>query len=53
LGPLTANRAGRGLKLGNALLASIEATTREMDGLRAPKTDEMSKLGYDCVVCLP
>jgi dipeptidase len=42
-----------GLKLGNALLASIEARTREIYGLRAPKTDEISKLSYDRVDCLP
>jgi hypothetical protein len=42
-----------GLKLGNALLASIEARTREIYGLRAPKTDEISKLSYDHVDCLP
>ena len=42
-----------GLRLGNALLASIEARTREIVGLRAPKTDEMSKLSYDRVDCLP
>jgi dipeptidase len=42
-----------GLRLGNALLASIEARTREIYGLRAPQTDEMSKLSYDRVDCLP
>jgi len=42
-----------GLRLGNALLASIEARTRELGGLRAPKTDEVSKLSYDRVDCLP
>lgn len=42
-----------GLRLGNALLASIEARTFEIHGLRAPQTDEMSKLSYDRVDCLP
>lgn len=42
-----------GLKLGKALLASIEARTREIYGLRSPQTDEMSKLSYDQVDCLP
>jgi dipeptidase len=42
-----------GLRLGNALLASIEARTREIHGLRAPQTDEMSRLSYDGVDCLP
>jgi dipeptidase len=41
------------LKLGNALLASVEARTREIYGLRAPQTDEMSELSYDRVDCLP
>ncbi|MBW2495600.1 MAG: C69 family dipeptidase, partial [Deltaproteobacteria bacterium] len=42
-----------GLRLGNALLGSIEARTRETGGLRAPKTDQMSKLDYERVDCLP
>ena len=42
-----------GLRLGNALLASIEARTRVIGGLRTPKTDEMSELSYDRVDCLP
>jgi len=42
-----------GLRLGNALLASIEARTREIGGLRTPKTDQMSELSYDRVDCLP
>jgi len=42
-----------GLRLGNALLASIEARTREIYGLRAPQTDEMSRLNYEGVRCLP
>ncbi len=41
------------LRLGNALLASIEARTVEIYGLRAPQTDEMSQLDYDGVSCLP
>jgi dipeptidase len=41
------------LRLGNALLGSIEARTREVYGLRTPQTDETSKLSYDSVDCLP
>lgn len=46
-------RGEEGLRLGNALLASIEARTREVYGLRSPQTDEMSALNYDRVDCLP
>ncbi len=42
-----------GLRLGNALLASIEARSVEIYGLRVPQTDEMSRLSYDRVSCLP
>ena len=42
-----------GLRLGNALLTSIEARTVEIYGLRAPQTDEISQLSYDRVNCLP
>jgi dipeptidase len=40
------------LRLGNALLASIEARTAEIYGLRTPQTDRMSELSYDRVDCL-
>ena len=39
------NTATSALKLGNALLASIEARTRVLYGLRSPETDEISQLG--------
>lgn len=39
------------LQLGTALLASIEARTRVLYGLRAPETDEMSRLDYQMVSC--
>ena len=39
------------LKLGNALLHSIEARTALLYGIRKPKTDEMSRLDYDMVRC--
>ena len=39
--------AADALALGNALLASIEARTRVLYGLRAPETDEISKLDYN------
>ena len=42
-----------GLRLGNALLASIEARTEVIFGLRAPESDEMSKLDYQMVSCRP
>ena len=41
------------LQLGNALLASIEARTGELYGLRTPRTGEMSKSGSERVDCLP
>ena len=43
--------AADALALGNALLASIEARTRVLYGLRAPETDEISKLDYNAVRC--
>jgi dipeptidase len=46
-------RGADALRLGNALLASIEARTRELYGLRAPRTGDTSKLRSDRVNCLP
>ena len=40
-----------GLRLGNALLGSIEARTMEIYGLRAPQTSTVSKLDYQAVTC--
>jgi dipeptidase len=40
-----------GLRLGNALLQSIEARTIELYGLRKPQTEVMSKLDYQAVTC--
>jgi dipeptidase len=45
------DRAMAALQLGSALLASIEARTRLIYGLREPETDEMSKLDYQMVTC--
>ncbi len=42
-----------GLRLGNALLASIEARTALLYGLRVPQGDVVSRLSYDRVDCLP
>ena len=42
-----------GLRLGNALLSSIEARTELLFGFRSPQTDVMSRLSYDRVSCLP
>jgi len=42
-----------GLRLGNALLGSIEARTVTQYGLRRPEGAEMSRLSYDRVDCLP
>ena len=39
------------LRLGNALLGSIEARTRVIFGLREPRTDEISRLDYQMVTC--
>jgi dipeptidase len=46
-------RAQEALELGEALLASIEARTRVLYGFREPVTDEMSRLDYQMVTCLP
>lgn len=42
-----------GLRLGNALLASIEARTEVLFGYRAPKGAVVSELTYDRIDCLP
>jgi dipeptidase len=42
-----------GLRLGNALLASVEARTRELYGLRTPQTGQSSASGGARVNCLP
>jgi len=49
----SAQSGAAALRLGHALLASIEARTVEIYGLRAPQMDEMSRLSYDRVSCLP
>ena len=41
------------LQLGNALLASIEARTRELYGFRTPQSDSVSEYGGKRVDCLP
>ncbi|MDH3439624.1 MAG: C69 family dipeptidase [Gammaproteobacteria bacterium] len=46
-------RGMEGLRIGNALLASIEARTELLFGFRQPETDVMSVLGGDRVDCLP
>lgn len=46
-------RGADGLRLGNALLSSIEARTELLFGFRAPQADVMSRLSYDRVSCLP
>jgi hypothetical protein len=43
--------AAEALRLGNALLGSIEARTRVIFGLREPQTDEISRLVYQMVTC--
>jgi dipeptidase len=43
--------ASAALKLGNALLGSIQARTEVLYGLREPETDEMSRLDYRMVRC--
>ena len=43
--------ADEALELGAALLASIEARTRVLYGLRSPQTDETSRLDYQMVSC--
>ncbi|MBT8078987.1 MAG: peptidase U34, partial [Gammaproteobacteria bacterium] len=44
-------KADDALELGNALLASIEARTRVLFGIREPQTDVLSELRYDRVNC--
>jgi dipeptidase len=44
-------RANEALRLGEALLASIEARTRLLFDLREPEGDEMSRLDYNMVTC--
>ncbi len=46
-------RGHEALDLGNALLASIEARTRELYGYRRPQTEVMSTLSSVRVDCLP
>lgn len=46
-------RGAAGLRLGNALLASIEARTEALYGLRKPQGDVVSRLSYDRISCLP
>ncbi|MDX1500588.1 MAG: C69 family dipeptidase [Woeseiaceae bacterium] len=45
------HQAEEALELGAALLASIEARTRVLYGLREPETDVMSSLDYQLVSC--
>lgn len=45
------NAALEALRLGNALLGSIEERTRHIFGLREPETDEVSRLDYQMVTC--
>ncbi|MFB0905407.1 MAG: hypothetical protein QMA98_00395, partial [Pseudomonadales bacterium] len=47
----SAEAAGAGLRLGNALLASIEARTEVLYGYRAPEADVVSELTYDRISC--
>jgi dipeptidase len=44
-------QALEGLRLGEALLASIEARTRVLHGIREPESDEMSRLDYEMTPC--
>lgn len=44
-------RATDALRLGEALLGSIEARTRVLFGLRRPENDEMSRLDYLMITC--
>jgi len=46
-------QATEALRLGEALLASIEARTRVLYGLRKPEGDTMSELDYQMVSCRP
>lgn len=45
------HQAMEGLRLGEALLASIEARTRLLFGFREPESDEMSRLDYQMITC--
>lgn len=47
------NQGAEGLRLGNALLASIETRTELIYGYRMPEGDVVSRLSYDRVSCLP
>ncbi|MEQ9563938.1 MAG: C69 family dipeptidase, partial [Woeseiaceae bacterium] len=47
----TSNAASSALELGNDLLASIEARTRLLYGLREPEGSETSRLDYQMVRC--
>ncbi|MFT7525708.1 MAG: dipeptidase [Arenicella sp.] len=47
----SSNAADSALKLGNVLLASIEARTKLIYGLRSPETGEISSLNYQSVRC--
>ncbi len=49
----SAESALAGLRLGKALLGSIEARTREIYGLRKPQGDIQSELEYSAVTCMP
>lgn len=44
-------RATEALRLGEALLGSIEARTRLLFGLREPESGEMSRLDYTMITC--
>ncbi|MDZ7770516.1 MAG: C69 family dipeptidase [Woeseiaceae bacterium] len=46
-------QASEALRLGEALLGSIEARTRVLYGLRKPEGDTMSDLDYQMVSCRP
>jgi dipeptidase len=48
----SSNAGLEGLRLGNALLGSIEERTRHQYGYRLPTDDEVSRLGQDRVSCL-
>lgn len=47
----SSDAARASLRLGNALLASIEERTRHLYGLRVPESDEISRLDYQMVTC--
>lgn len=47
----SADAGAAGLRLGNALLASIEARTEVLYGYRAPEGDVVSELTYDRISC--